>query len=75
MLYYEHCERIWGGSPATEQIDAGLESTDIGVAQSVPTMASNEDSEEEDVNEGEGGSAAIPMRYDFPVPAVPEIIM
>ena len=56
MLYYEHCERIWGGSPATEQIDAGLESTDIGVAQSVPTMASNE----EDVNEGEGGSAAIP---------------
>ncbi len=57
MLYYEHCERIWGGSPATEQINAGLESTDIGIAQSI---VSNDDLEEEDVNEGEGGRAPIP---------------
>ena len=49
MLYYKHCERIWGGPPASKQIDAGLKSTDIGVAKSVPTIPSNEDSEEEDV--------------------------
>ena len=30
LLYYEHCEGIWGGSPATQQLAAGLESTDIG---------------------------------------------
>ena len=31
MLYYELCEKIWGGSPATVQIESGLESTDIVV--------------------------------------------
>ena len=29
MLYYELCEKIWGGSPATQQIEGGLESTEI----------------------------------------------
>jgi len=29
LLYYELCERIWGGSPATQQIDGGMESVDI----------------------------------------------
>ena len=39
MLYYELCERIWGGSPATEQIESGLESTDIDEA-GAPVSAS-----------------------------------
>lgn len=30
LLCYEHCEGIWGGSPAMQQLAAGLESTDIG---------------------------------------------
>ena len=29
FIYYELCEKIWGGSPATDQIDGGLETTDI----------------------------------------------
>ena len=29
MLYYELCEKVWGGSPATQKIEGGLESTEI----------------------------------------------
>lgn len=29
LLYYELCESIWGGSPATQQLASGLESGDI----------------------------------------------
>ena len=29
LLYYELCEKIWGGSPATEEIYTGLESSEI----------------------------------------------
>ena len=28
FLYYGLCESIWAGSPATEQISSGLETTD-----------------------------------------------
>lgn len=28
-LYFDLCEKIWGGSPATEQMDTGLETTEI----------------------------------------------
>ena len=30
LLYYELCEQVWGGSPATEQLEGGLESADLG---------------------------------------------
>ena len=29
MIYYEQCEKVWGSSPATEQIEGGLESVDL----------------------------------------------
>ena len=29
LLYYELCEKVWGGSPATQQLDTGIESTDL----------------------------------------------
>ena len=29
LLYYELCEQVWGGNPATEQIEGGLESADL----------------------------------------------
>ena len=29
MIYYELCEKIWGGSPATEQIDGGIETVEL----------------------------------------------
>ena len=29
MIFYELCEKVWGGSPATEQIDGGIESLEF----------------------------------------------
>ena len=29
MIFYELCEQIWGGSPATEQIDGGIETVEL----------------------------------------------
>ena len=29
MLYYELCQNVWGGSPATEQIDGGIETVEL----------------------------------------------
>lgn len=29
LLYYERCEKIWGGSPATNQVEGGIQSTDL----------------------------------------------
>ena len=30
MLYFEMCQGVWGGSPATEPLDGGIESVDLG---------------------------------------------
>ena len=35
MIYFEMCQKIWGGSPATEQIDGGVESLDLTEASEV----------------------------------------
>ena len=29
MIYYELCEKVWGDSPATEQIAGGIESVEL----------------------------------------------
>ena len=29
LLYYKLCERIWGGSLATEQLELGVETCDL----------------------------------------------
>ena len=29
FLYMELCEQIWGGSPATDKINTGIETTDL----------------------------------------------
>ncbi len=29
LLYFELCEQIWGGSPATTTISSGIEMTDV----------------------------------------------
>ena len=29
LIFYELCEKVWGGSPATEQIEGGLETIDL----------------------------------------------
>ena len=44
LLYFELCEQLWGGSPATEQIASGLESADLGPGDK-SERAGNEDDE------------------------------
>ena len=34
LLYFEHCERIWGGSPATDTLQSGIETNEIFEMQS-----------------------------------------
>ena len=54
-LYYELCGKIWGGSPATEQIDTGLETAELNVSSlevnnaspSLEDVGLNEDLEKE----------------------------
>ena len=40
MIYYELCEKVWGSSPATEQIEGGLESVELvnNVDESINTQ-------------------------------------
>ena len=40
MLHFEKCQQIWGGSPATEQLDGGIESKDLLEPQSEPSVVS-----------------------------------
>ena len=40
MLHFEKCQQIWGGSPATEQLDGGIESEDLLQPQSEPSVVS-----------------------------------
>ena len=39
MIYFEMCQKIWGGSPATEQLDGGIESVDLTVTSEGQTVA------------------------------------
>ena len=48
FIYYELCEKIWGGSPATEQLDSGLETADIMSSANRPEAAISEDRSERD---------------------------
>ena len=41
MLFYELCERVWGGSPATKQIKGGIESSEL--VPDVPPALPQED--------------------------------
>ena len=36
--WFEWCEQIWGGSPATEQICSGVESADLEATTEAPDM-------------------------------------
>ena len=50
MIYYELCQELWGGSPATMQIGEGIESYDLtqsSQGSSVPTPSTSENSSEQ----------------------------
>ena len=44
LLYYELCERIWGGSPATQQLEVGVETCDLTseLPTSTPSITNSE---------------------------------
>ena len=42
MLYFELCEKIWGGSPATTQIEGGLETADLDSTHASETQLVDE---------------------------------
>ena len=48
FIYYELCEKIWGSSPATEQLDSGLETADIMSSANRPEDVISEDRSESD---------------------------
>ena len=50
-LYYEMCEKLWGGSPATEQIEMGIETEEVN--QQVDTNQQVDVNEQVDVSERE----------------------
>ena len=54
LLYYELCEQLWGGSPATEQIESGLESADL-----MNDDTACNDCQENSLNDTQGNSQEI----------------
>lgn len=48
LLYFEQCELVWGGSPATETIPSGVESTDIDDTNTTPESVSTKSFDSED---------------------------
>ena len=51
-LYYDLCEKVWDGSPATEQMGTGLESVELTASTSEPNDTSLENKEvDENVDE------------------------
>ena len=48
LLYFEQCELVWGGLPATETIPSGVESTDIDDTNTTPESVSTNSFDSED---------------------------
>lgn len=46
--YYDLCEKIWGGSPATNQLVGGVETTDLNLPSSEVVQTEARDSDRED---------------------------
>ena len=46
-MYYELCEKLWGGSPATEQTEMGLETDEVNQQADVRETADYNDTEEQ----------------------------
>lgn len=44
LLYFELCEQIWGGSPATTTMPSGIETNDLNGSLSVPSPTASSSS-------------------------------
>ena len=47
-LYYDLCEKVWGRSPATQQMETGLESVDLTASMPNPNNTSLDNREVEE---------------------------
>ncbi len=75
-LYFDLCESIWGGSPATTSIDTGIESSDISsnaTSSSASTTPSrnNEESDTEDLSDHDSDTPAPDSQSDCNTPNTP----
>lgn len=69
LLYFEQCELVWGGSPATETIPSGVESTDIDDTNTTPeSVGTNSfDGEDDSFNtDQESVGSPVSFIYFFP---------
>ena len=59
LLYYELCERIWGGSPATQQLEVGVETCDLTseLTTPSPSVANSESGAADESSAREDGNA------------------
>lgn len=63
-LYYELCEKLWGGSPATQQIETGIETEEVNqqvdANQQVDVNEQVDISEREDCSDGDSEEQTEP---------------
>ena len=75
LLYFEWCERIWGGSPATDQLSSGVETVDLDESQASqqetqssldPSLTTTEDTNTEidstSLDQASGGESSLQSR-------------
>lgn len=61
LIYFELCEKVWGGSPATEQLECGVESSDL---TSVADEANNVPGDDEARAEQSGNLSDVSSNDD-----------
>ena len=66
-VFYELCEQVWGGSPATEQTDAGIETVDLENAldqsttkDSTTTTTTSSETEQDNKDQGDAEPVHVP---------------
>ncbi|XP_061574466.1 uncharacterized protein LOC133453999 [Cololabis saira] len=67
LLYFELCEQVWGGSPATTTLSSGVESTDLDESFTPSTSSGLSSLSAQDVGsetEAERGESVAPRERD-----------
>jgi hypothetical protein len=62
LLYYELCEKTWGGGPATRQISCALESHQ---SEPTPNKSTSEDEEDAETPEKRSDSETVSRRRSY----------
>ena len=73
LIFYELCEKIWGGSPATTQIQGGVESTDLVEDGSNNASTGTQEPQSEDQVEQTGDdTSSVDVNHDNQEGSSPE---